>query len=222
MDNDKRIRHELDTLRKALNYIGVREPSFLACFGPGMACFSGLFFLSIFFMGIKAYMFEFNDADRLNFLVISIYTFLLGFLLVIFITAARSMFASLPFCYRCNSKLCLEMRDGFKHYIFNFLIWYLMILGGCVFLSVNGCVFITITVLLLTFTCVKLKKIFDKLKFRKIIDELNLRVTFQRHSFRVSSECDGIKNDEHNPATGLPMVGGVDAGGNPYGYSHHD
>lgn len=222
MGNDKRISHELDTLRKVLNYSEVREPSFGACFGPGVAYFAGLFLLSLFPMVVKVCVYEFNDADRLNFLIFVVYTFLIGFLFMIFITASRSMFISLPFCYRYNSSLCRKMSDGFKHYILNFLIWYLMILGGCVFFSVNGVVFITIMLLLFVFTCIRLKKEFDKLKFKKIIDELNSRVTFQQHSFRVSSECDGIKNDEHNPTTGLPMVGGVDVAGNPYGYSHHD
>lgn len=222
MDNDKRISHELDALRKVLNYSEVREASSGACFGPGVAYFAGLFFLSLIPMIVKVSVCEFNDAERLNFLIFVVYTFLIGFLFMIFITIARSMFISLPFCYRSNSSLCRKMNDCFKHYTLNYLILHLIILGGCIFLSINGVVFITITLLLLAFSCIKLKIEFDKLKFKEIIDELNLRVTFQQHSFRVSNECDGIKNDEHNPATGLPMVGGVDVAGNPYGYSHHD
>ena len=97
-----------------------------------------------------------------------------------------------------------------------------MILACCVFLSVNWGVFIAITLSLFVYTCIRLKKNFDTLQFEKIIDELNVRVISRRQYSLVPSEHGGIKNDEYNPATGLPMIGGVDVGGNPYGYSRHD
>lgn len=221
MDN-KCVSRELDTLRRVLNYNGVRESSFLACLAHGVAYFAGLFFLSLSLLVIKAGLYGFNDVDRLNSLVVIIYTFLVGFLSMIFITAAKSMFVSLPYCYRCNSKLCCKMKGSFKYYTSKFFVWYLMILCGCISLSLNGSVFITMTLMLLAFICIRMKKTFDRLEFKKIIDEVNLQVIFKRYSFPESNEYYGMKNEEHNPATGLPMVGSVDVGGNPYGYSHHD
>ena len=76
-----------------------------------------------------------------------------------------------------------------------------------------------------------LKKIKDKIGFRIMTKEeyelflrkknLDHKSSFLNSSFSindVNTNNPSSIHNEINPATGLPMVGGVDAGGNPYGF----
>lgn len=166
-------------------------------------------------------MYEICDVDRLNFLVAGIYTFLLGFISMLFIIAVQSLYLSIPYGFRCKSKTCCKLKDGFNFYILVYLFMYFIVFLFCVFLSVNGVVFIAVTLIVLIAICMRLKKISDDLQFNKIMNELNAYVISFGRYLPISSECNGMRNDEHNPATGLPMVGGVDVAGNPYGYEQH-
>lgn len=71
-----------------------------------------------------------------------------------------------------------------------------------------------------------LKRIKDKIRFEIMTKkeyELFLRKKRMVHNSSFSMNDVNTNNSssihhEINPATGLPMVGGVDAGGNPYGF----
>lgn len=222
MDNDGAIDRELDMLRKVLGYSGSRRKSFRDCFGSGGVYFAGLFISGLVCVFVKGELYGLSDVDRLNSLMIVIYTFLLGFIFMLLITSARSLYLSIPYGFRCKSRSCSKLSDSFKFYALVYFFCYLVIFLLCVLLSISGVVFIAVTLFLLIIFCMRLCKIYDELQFNKIIKELSLYVILAKPPFPVLSECDGMRNAEHNPATGLPMVGGVDVGGNPYGYNQHE
>ncbi|HHB6745850.1 TPA: hypothetical protein ACN77W_005380, partial [Klebsiella pneumoniae] len=110
-----------------------------------------------------------------------------------------------------------------RRYVSTFLLWYLLVVVFCA-LAPFGFVFftlITIGSVIVLSVCVNIG--FNAYKLNAMASIItSFKSVGKTKALRNDDGYESIKLDEHNPATGLPMIGGVDVGGNPYGYSRHE
>lgn len=221
MINEKIIQEELEFLVKVLSYGGLKSVSFWKSVWPGLMIFCWLVFWPLTFFSARLYAPFIISEERLGVVVSIVFSFVFGLLALIFITSARSLYLSAPYSFRVNSKMYYFFSRKVKKYAAIFSIWYAVLVLLCALFNLSSMYFLSVIVVSVIGFSVRMNVDFNRYQ----INELALTLTCKRvgeSRIATSNDFDSIKIDEHNPATGLPMNGGVDVAGNSYGFSRHE
>lgn len=222
MITEKIIQKELGVLVKVLSYSGLKSVSFWKSVWPGLMLCSWFVFWPLMFFSGRLYS-PFNISEERLGVVVSIGTsFVLGLLSLIFIGSARSLYLSAPYSFRINSKMYFFLSKKIKRYAAVFSFWYAVLVVFCALFNLSAICFLSAIIASVIGFSVYMNIDFNRYKINELAYILTPCKRVGESIISTSSSFDGIKIDEHNPATGLPMNGGVDVAGNPYGYSRHE
>ena len=217
------VNRELGILKRVLSYKGLRKLSIWHCLWPGimMCLWFALWPLLIF--SVKLHFSELVSEERLGLFVSTIAVVILGFFSIVFSFNARSLYLSVPYGFIIYSEMYSFFSKKLRRYVSTFLLWYLLVVVFCA-LAPFGFVFftlITIGSVIVLSVCVNIG--FNAYKLNAMASIItSFKSVGKTKALRNDDGYESIKLYEHNPATGLPMIGGVDVGGNPYGYSRHE
>lgn len=217
------IECELNILKKVLNYNGLTRTSKWNCLWPGVGFFLWIVLWPLVSFGAKLSFNELASEERLGLFISIVAVFILGFTSLFFSFSSKVLYLSIPSGFRLYSTMYSLLVARAKVFLCAFLMLYLVSVAICTFIPF-GVVFFP---LILVSSIIVLSMAINRVFYVSRLHMISSTVLAFKHAGRFrkmqSDEgCESININEHNPATGLPMVGGVDVGGNPYGYSRHD
>lgn len=217
------IECELNILKKVLNYNGLMRPPKWDCLWPGVVMLLWIVLWPLVSFGAKLSFNELVSEERLGLFISIIAVFVLGVTSLFFSFGSRVLYLSIPSGFRSYSRMYSLLVARAKVYLRAFLVFYLVIVAVCTFIPFGIVFFPFILVSYMIVLGVAINRGFHVSRLHMISITV---LTFKNAGrFRVMQSDEGYESidiNEHNPATGLPMVGGVDVGGDPYGYSRHD
>lgn len=120
MLTQKIIREEVEELKKIMDSDSLTIPSLWDCMKPGVI-------LMLWMAGCPFIAFYLSGSSPGSILIASGFSAFLGFIMLFWITNARTILLSIPASFRSESKVIIFLSKKIKKYIINFMITILIL-----------------------------------------------------------------------------------------------
>ncbi|WP_336185701.1 hypothetical protein [Klebsiella grimontii] len=217
------VDNELAILKKVLAYKGLKAPSLWYRFWPSfIVCFWVVFWPFVIF-SMKAFFSVPSKEDSLGLFISMVSVCVLGFFSCVLSIKSRSLYLSVPSGFRSHSLMYAFFNSKLRSCVRVFLLCYSFFVVLCSLTPYGLVLFSPITIIAVV---VLIRHALNSVNAYKLNAMTSIITSFKsKNMYGTINGEDGyesLRQEEHNPATGLPMVGGVDVGGNPYGYGGHE
>lgn len=217
------VDRELVILRKVLTYNGFKTPSFWRCFWPSFVICFWVALWPFLIFSVKISLSGSVRSDDVGIFISMIAVGVLTLFSCVLSISSRVLYLSVPSCFRAHSQMYAFFNSRLRAYVLFFLLSYSFFVVFCSLVPYGLVFFSPLTIVAVI---IFIRHAINSVNVYKLNVMTSIITSFKsigmHRTIGGDNGYEGMRQEEHNPATGLPMVGGVDVGGNPYGYSRHE